>query len=116
MSQVFYFYRMTLTRNMTSWLLVSLAIVSRDNNVLIFSATMALIILAGILPHGRCGVLMCTASTEKTTLKDPPGLKSLPGQPTIGTFLRGPLRRDAEQRTSVRIFGIPLRRRNPVTD
>ena len=69
--------------------LLCLTIVSRDDHVLNLSATMALIIVADILSHGRCEVLMCTASTERTILKDRPGLKSLTGQPTIGTYLRG---------------------------
>ena len=96
--------------------LLCLTIVSRDNHVLNLSATMALIIVADILSHGRCEVLMCTASTERMTLKAQPGLKSLTGQPTIGTYLRGPLRRDAERRTSIRIFEVPIRRKDPVTD
>ena len=69
---------------------------------------MALIIVAGIFSHGCChGVLMCTAITERRTLKDPPGLNSLSGQPTIGTFPCGPLRQDAERWTSVRNFEVP---------
>jgi hypothetical protein len=56
---------------------------------------------------------MCTARAKRTTLKDQPGLKSLTGQPTIGTYLRGPLRRDAEWQTSIRKFEVPIRRRDP---
>ena len=101
---------------MTIWLLVSLAIVSPDDHVLNFSATMAMIIVAGILSHGRCGVLVCTGSTERMTLKDQPRLKSLSEQPTVGTYLRGPLRQNAERQTSVRKFEVPFWRRDPVAD
>ena len=91
---------------MTSWLLVSLAIVSRDDHFLNFSATMALIIGAGIFSHCCCGVLMCTARTEWTTLEDWPELKSLSGRPILGTYLLSP--RAAEFQTSVRIFEVLL--------
>jgi hypothetical protein len=79
-------------RNIASSLLICLAIISREDHVLLLMTLLcSLTAVAGILSHGRCGVLMCTASTEKTTLVDRPGLKSLSGQSTIGTYPRGPL-------------------------
>ena len=41
-------------------------------------------------PTGRWEVLMCTASTERTILKDPRGLESLSGKSIIRTYLRSP--------------------------
>ena len=41
-------------------------------------------------PTGRCEVLMCTASTERTILKDPRGLESFSGKSIIRTYLRSP--------------------------
>jgi hypothetical protein len=80
---------MTLMKNIANWLIVCLAMLL---------GTISGGTVAGILSYGCCGVLMCTASSEKNTLEDRQGLKSSYGQPIIGTYLNGPLRQDAERR------------------
>jgi hypothetical protein len=73
---------------MDSWLIARLAIIFRDDHVLI-TLLCNLTAVAGILSHSRCGAFMFTASAEEMKLKDQPGLESLTGQPIIGTFLHG---------------------------
>ena len=60
---------------------------SRDDNVLIIPAAMALTVVADVLSPGRSGVLMCTVSTERMTLEDQPFIwpPSLRGTPKTGS-------------------------------
>jgi hypothetical protein len=53
-------------RNMVSWLFVHLAILFSGRLCHNDFYSVALTAVADILSHGRCEVLMCTASAERT--------------------------------------------------